>query len=94
MGVVKARVNLPDSFLAAVKVGEDELDLFIRRSLVVELYREGKLSLGKAAEVAGVRNKWEMLMLLNEKRVAIDYTAEDGERDLKTLEEVLGHFSL
>ena len=94
MGVVKARVNLPGSFLAAVKVGEDELDLFIRRSLAVELYREGKLSLGKAAEVAGVRNKWEMLMLLNEKRVAIDYTAEDGERDLKTLEEVLGHFSL
>ena len=94
MGVVKARVNLPDSFLAAVKVAEEELDLFIRRSLAVELYREGKLSLGKAAEVAGVRNKWEMLMLLNEKGVPIDYTAEDGERDLKTLEEVLEHFSL
>jgi len=73
--------------LAAIKVGEDEFDLFIRRSLAVELYREGKLSLGKAAEVAGVRNKWEMLMLLNEKGVPIDYTAEDAEKDLKTLKE-------
>ena len=47
---------------------------------LVELYREGKLSLGKAAEVAGVRNKWEMLMLLNEKGVAIDYTAEGRDK--------------
>ena len=94
MGVVKATVNLPSSLLAAIKVGEDELDLFVRRSLAVELYREGKLSLGKAAEVAGVRNKWEMLMLLNEKGVPIDYTVEDAEKDLKTLKEVLGHFSL
>ena len=87
---------MPGSFLAAVKVGEDELDLFIRRSLAVELYRKGKLSPGKAAEVACVRNKWEMLMLLNEKGVPvpIDYTAEDAERDLKTLKEVPGHFSL
>jgi predicted HTH domain antitoxin len=90
MGDVKARVNLPRSFLAALKVGEDELDLFIRRSLAVELYREGKLSLGKAAEVAGARNKWEMLMLLNEKGVPLDYTADDAEKDLKTLQEALG----
>jgi len=90
MGVVKAKVNLPRSFLAALKVGEDELDLFIRRSLAVELYREGKLSLGKAAEVAGARNKWEMLMLLNEKGVPLDYTADDAEKDLKTLQEALG----
>jgi len=57
MGVVKAKVNLHGAFLAAIKVGEDELDLFMRRSLAVELDKEGKLSLGKAAEVAGVRNK-------------------------------------
>lgn len=90
MGVVKAKVNLPRSFLAALKVGEDELDLFIRRSLAVELYREGTLSLGKAAEVAGARNTWEMLMLLNEKGVPLDYTADDAEKDLKTLQEALG----
>jgi predicted HTH domain antitoxin len=85
MEVLKAEVNLPSSFLAAIKIRADELGLFIRRSLAVELYREGKVSLGKVAEVAGVRNKWEMLMLLNEKGVPIDYTAEDAEKDLKTV---------
>ncbi|OFV67262.1 MAG: protein belonging to Uncharacterized protein family UPF0175 [Candidatus Syntrophoarchaeum caldarius] len=89
MGTIEAKVNLPDSFLAAAKIREAEVDIFIRRALAVELYREGKLSLGKAAEVAGVRNKWEMLMLLNEKGVTINYTAKDAENDLKTLKEVL-----
>ncbi|MEN4006843.1 MAG: UPF0175 family protein [Methanobacteriaceae archaeon] len=89
MKTIKATVDLPDSFLMAVKVKKNELDVFIRRLLAVELYRERKVSLGKAAEIAGVRNKWEMLMLLNEKGVPIDYTAKDAKKDLKTLEEVL-----
>ena len=85
METLEATVKLPCSFLTATKLKEDELDEFIRRSLAAELYREGKLSLGKAAEVAGARNKWEMLMILNEKGIPIDYTAKDAEKDLKTL---------
>jgi AbrB family looped-hinge helix DNA binding protein len=61
-----------------------------KRSLAVDLYREGRLSLGKAAELAGARSKWEMLMLLGERGVPLDYTADDAEKDLQTLESVLG----
>ena len=56
----------------------------------MELYLEGRLSLDKAAELAGAKSKWEMLMLLNERGVPLDYTADDAEKDLQTLEEVLG----
>ncbi len=87
---LKAEVNLPESFLNMLKLKKEDLDQFIRHSLAVELYREGRLSLGKAAEVAGVKTKWEMLMLLNERGVPLDYTAEDAEKDLKNLQEVLG----
>ncbi len=87
---LKAEVNLPESFLNMLKLKKEGLDQFIRHSLAVELYREGKVSLGKAAEVAGVKNKWEMLMLLNERGVPLDYTGEDAEKDLKNLQEVLG----
>jgi AbrB family transcriptional regulator (stage V sporulation protein T) len=59
------------------------------RSLAVELYREGRLSLGKAAELAGTKSKWEMLMLLGERGVPLDYTAYDAEKDLQTLKEEL-----
>ena len=82
-------IDIPDSFAAAVTVEQRELPEFIKKTLAVELYREGRLSLGKAAELAGVSTKWEMLALLNERNVPIRYTAEDAENDLKTLQEVV-----
>jgi len=85
-----ATITLPESVLQAIRVREADLDRFIRRILAVELYREGRLSLGKAAEVAGARNKWEMVLLLDEKGVALDYSAEDAEQDLNTLKKYLG----
>ena len=63
--MVLAEVDMPGSILALIKVDRDQLGLYIKRSLAVELYREGKLSVGKAAELAGVKSKWEMLMLLS-----------------------------
>ena len=87
--MVLAEVDMPGSILALIKVDRDQLGLYIKRSLAVELYREGKLSLGKAAELAGVKSKWEMLMLLNERGVPLNYTAEDAKDDLRTLKEVL-----
>jgi predicted HTH domain antitoxin len=88
--MVLAEVDMPGSILALIKVDPDQLGPFIKRSLAVELYREGKLSLGKAAELAGAKSKWEMLMLLNERGVPIDYTSEDAKDDFETLKEVLG----
>lgn len=89
METTAATIDLPSSFLTATKVKEDEIDTSTRQLLAVELYREGALSLAKAAEVAGVRNKWKMLLLLNEKGIPIDYTAKDAKKDLETLKEVL-----
>jgi predicted HTH domain antitoxin len=65
-------------------------EMIKKRSLAVELYREGRLSLGKAAELAGARSKWEMLLLLSEWGAPLDYTADDAEKDLQTLGDVLG----
>jgi predicted HTH domain antitoxin len=61
-----------------------------KRSLAVELYREGRLSLGKAAELAGAKNKWEMLMLLSERGGPLDCTANYAEKDLQTLKSMFG----
>ena len=88
--MVRAEVDLPGSVLALMKIDKDQLGPFIKRSLAVELYREGKLSLGKAAELAEAKSKWEMLMLLSERGVPLDYMAKDAEKDLQTLREVLG----
>ncbi len=39
--------------------------------------------------MAGARNKWEMLLILDRKGVPINYSADDAEKDVKTLKDVL-----
>lgn len=83
-------IDIPENFPAAVKISQHELPEFIKKTLAIELYREGILSLGKAAEIAGVSSKWEMLTILSERRVPLRYTADDAAEDLETLKEVVG----
>ena len=90
MSEVKTTINLPASFPFSVKVSESDMPDFIKRMLAIELYREGKLSLGKAAELAGARNKWEMLTILDSNGVPLNYTIKDVEDDLDTLERITG----
>ena len=52
----------------------------VRRAL--ELYREGKVSLWKAAELAGITYR-EALEELRRRNIAFRYTREDLESDLK-----------
>ncbi len=59
----------------------------IRRFLALEPYREGKASLSKAAEVAGVSVS-EMMDLLAEHGIPADLRLEDYREGLKTLREV------
>ncbi len=89
MATRSVTIDIPDSIAAAVTVEQRELPEFLKRTLAVELYREGKLSLGKSAELAGVSNKWEMLTLLNERNVPLRYTAEDAENDLRSIKEAV-----
>lgn len=87
---VKVTLSLPRSLLAAAGLRTHELDRFVLESVVVDLYRQGKISLGKAMEVAGVPTKWEMMSVLARHGVWIDYTADDAREDWITLTKVLG----
>jgi len=82
-------LNLPDSFVNSFDIPKKKLPEFIRQVLAVELYREGRLSLGKARELAGFGNKWEMMRLLSEKGVSIDYGSDDAAQDLKAIEALM-----
>ena len=57
----------------------------MKQALAFEPYRDGKISSDKTAEVAGARNKWEILNRLSEHEVPIRYTAQDAKSDLKTV---------
>jgi len=55
----------------------------------LHLYKNGTISLGKAGEILGL-SKQEMLHLLSIKRIPIDYTTDDLNSDLETLDRVIG----
>jgi predicted HTH domain antitoxin len=85
METLEVKVSFPKSVLAAAGVQEQELDELIRESLAIDLYRRGLLSLGKAAELAGVATKWEMMTVLAKHDVWVDYTADDAVKDADAL---------
>lgn len=87
--MVLVKVDIPESVLALIDMDRDRLSRYIKHTLAVELYREGKLSLGKAAELAGAGTKWEMLLILSERGATLNYTAEDARADIVTLRETL-----
>ena len=51
------------------------------------LYQAGKVSLWRAARLAGL-SLWEMIEALSSKKIQIQYSEHDLEKDLKALEEV------
>ena len=83
------KLAVPEFLVNAIEVSKNELGSYIRQTLAVELYRERKLSLGKAKELAGLSNKWEMIRLLDSRGVAFNYTAADASADLETLDKIL-----
>jgi predicted HTH domain antitoxin len=82
-------VDLPRELIRILKIREKDFSRAVLESIAVELYREGLISLGKAAEIARV-SKWEMYEVLTAKKVPIQYYPEDLKQDIKTLKKALG----
>ena len=56
----------------------------IRIKDALEAYAAGKVSLEKAAETAGV-SLWRILELLRERKTPLKYSAEEAEREIRTI---------
>lgn len=78
----------PKELIHVFKIRKNDLSKVVHESLAVELYRDGKISLGKAAEIAKM-SKWEIFELLAAKKVPLQYYPEDLEQDRETLKKVL-----
>ena len=84
MNTVKIALELPkDIYLALQSAGLNRADLELRatRDFAVQLFADGRLSLGKAAQLAGM-TRYTFWNYLVEKNVpAFQYTEEDFEND-------------
>ena len=59
----------------------------LKVEMAVHLYAQGRLSIGKARELAGM-TLWEFRQLLASRRIPPHYTATDLDEDLATLREL------
>jgi predicted HTH domain antitoxin len=81
-----SKVELPKEFALLCNIDEKEIPGYIRKLIALELFREKKISLGKASEIAGLSVD-EMMILLKEREINLNYSVEDLEKDLEIIEE-------
>ena len=75
--------EIPKEVLHATRMSEDEL----RRELALHLLDEGKLSFGKARELAGM-SVWDFQQFLGHRGITVHYDIEAYERDRQTLKQL------
>jgi predicted HTH domain antitoxin len=86
MAVLKVEIELPEKLVAALDVPESELGRQAREWVLLELFQEGKISSGKAAEFLGL-SKAQFLDLLNERHLPyLDADPGDLEREIAVAE--------
>jgi predicted HTH domain antitoxin len=81
------QVDLPEDLLRAASVYANvhsaaSASREVAKLLALELYREGSVSLGRAAELCGV-SQAEFMQFAAEREVALHYTIGDLEQDRK-----------
>jgi predicted HTH domain antitoxin len=89
MKMEELKIKYPSGFEHAVHMTKDELEHHIRLMAALKMFELGKVSSGKAAELAGM-SRLEFLETCGRYRVSIfNYPAEEVEEELKRdLEEV------
>lgn len=76
-------LELPQEILDSARLTVDELKV----EMAVHLYTRGRLSIGKARELAGM-SLWEFRQVLASRRIPPHYDVDDWEQDVATLREM------
>lgn len=76
-------IEIPQEVLHATRMTTEEL----KRELAIHLFQQGRLSFGKARELAGM-SIWAFQQLLGSRGIPVHYDVEDYEKDLNNLKEL------
>ena len=76
-------IEIPREVLHAARMTPRDM----RRELAIYLFQQGRLSFGKAREMAGM-TVWAFQQLLASREIPVHYDVEDYEEDLRTLKEL------
>ena len=80
---IKTEIELPSDILYSQGVYKNRIGYFVKKNFLLELYREGKVSLGRMAALLGM-NLVEMMGVMKDSNIPLDYGIEELEEDMKT----------
>jgi predicted HTH domain antitoxin len=76
-------IEIPREIIRSTRMTPQEL----KQDLAILLFQQGKLSFGKAREMADM-TAWDFQQLLGSRKISVHYDVEEYEEDLQTLEEL------
>lgn len=86
MAALKVEIELPRDLVAALNIPESDIGRRAQEWVALELFQEGGISSGKAAEILGM-SKLEFLDLLNQRNLPyLDADADELEADAAAAE--------
>jgi predicted HTH domain antitoxin len=84
--MVNVEIPITESVLTALKMNEAEIAVFLRRESAFKLYQNGSLTLKQSADLCGVDLYDFMTMLSSANIPVIDYSPEELETEISSLE--------
>ncbi len=88
MKAEKITFTISEDILASLKSGVTDLEREIRETVAIKYYTEKKLSLGKAARLAGV-NRLDFMDLLARKGITVfDLDESAAESELRNIKKI------
>jgi len=80
---IKTEIELPSDILYSQGVYKNRIGYFIKKNFLLELYREGKISLGRMAALLGMTRR-EMMGVMKDLNIPLNYGAQELEEDMET----------
>ena len=80
---IKTEIELPIDILYSQGIYKDGAEYFVKKNFLLELYREGRISLGRMAALLGM-NRVEMMGVMKDSDIPLNYGAQELEEDMET----------
>lgn len=85
MNSIKIEIEVPEELLLNLKQSSEEFKKEIKLTMAIELYKKGKLSLGKAAELSGFTKIGFVDMLNFRGEPVFNYTSGEIEGEIQNI---------
>lgn len=88
MNNIKIEIEIPEEILANLKQSTDEFKKDLKLTMAVELYKKGKLSLGKATELSGFSKMGFIDMLNYRGEPVFNYTDDEIDMEIQNIKKL------